>query len=147
MASSISTASIPTYLNGITIIYFEAGLANPLDQWGVKFFLKGVNEVLGKPLKRKLSITVKDMYANLEMSDSKNVAFWAAVIICSLLHLSSEVYLGSSLSYLATCLHVADAAISGRGVLLSILHTNTIQTHYRIFTKCQQFRKQAWLGS
>ncbi len=119
------------------MIHLEAGLKNPLEQWGVKCILKGINRLLGRPPKRKLPITIElmeKMYKKLDMCQGDDIAFWAAATTAffAMLRKSTLVPKSTAPADTAKALSVGDIKECSKGVLLSIRHTKTLQSHDRV---------------
>lgn len=59
LARTLSSRSIPSYMNVIRILNIEAGFINPLeDNWKAKMVQKGISHTLGSPVTQKLAISI-----------------------------------------------------------------------------------------
>jgi hypothetical protein len=84
LARTLSSSSVPAYMNVVRLMHLEAGYPNPLcDNWELASLQRGISRLLGKPPKQKSPITVHillGLYSTLE-STASDSAFWAACLI------------------------------------------------------------------
>ena len=79
LARTLSSSSIPAYLNVVRLMHIEAGFPNPLhDNWELSSMQRGISRLLGRPPKQKSPITVKillDLLSTIE-NHSADYSFW-----------------------------------------------------------------------
>jgi integrase len=139
LARTLSSNSVPAYMNVVRLMHVEAGFANPLvNNWEVTSTQKGISRLLGKPPKQKAPITIKillDLYKTLS-GHPEDSAFWAACLVAyygflrksTLLPVSETVALGK---YIARA-DLVDLTLSSFSI--HIRQSKTIQFGQRLLT-------------
>lgn len=85
LARTLSTSSIPNYLNVIRLLHLQYGYPNPLEGPLFKhqktLLIRGIKKVNGESLSQKLPITPEVLYkmqCHLNLASSFHATFWAA---------------------------------------------------------------------
>ena len=139
LSRSLSSSSIPGYMNVIRIIHLEAGYTNPLDKnWELKLLHRGILRLLGVPPKQKLPISVEML---LKMSRAianhpADYAFWAACLIAFFGFMRKSTLIPSTDAwslgkYIARC-DVSCFTLSS--FLITVKNSKTIQFGQRVHT-------------
>ena len=84
LARSLSSSSIPGYMNIVRLMHLDAGFANPLDgNWELKMVYKGISRLLGVPPKQKSPMTPTILLLLHRSLDDSNLdhAFWCACLL------------------------------------------------------------------
>jgi hypothetical protein len=139
LSRSLSSNSIPGYMNVIRIIHLEAGYENPLERnWELKLLHRGIARLIGVPPKQKLPISVEILVkiSRTLTNLPSDIAFWAACLV---------VFFGFMRK--STLLPFPDALAMGKFIsrgdisnftlssfLVSVKHSKTIQFGQRIHT-------------
>lgn len=139
LARTLSSNSIPGYLNVIRILHLESGYKNPLDEnWEAKQVQKGIARSIGSPTKQKTPITVQillDMHKALTSSPFDR-AFWSACLLAFFGFLRRSTLLPMSKVLVANKYisrgDVTQVCLSS--FLLSIKASKTIQFGQKILT-------------
>ena len=133
LARSLSSNSIPGYLNIVKLMHLEQGLDNPLDNWQLRAITKGIKRTIGRPPKQKLPITVDLLhciYRHLNPEDSLHIAFWASCLVAFFAFLRKSTLLPKSQAVkdIVKSLCIKDISIKEKSMFsLHIRHTKTIQ--------------------
>lgn len=139
LARSLSTSSIPSYMNIVRLMHLEAGFKNPLENWELSMIHKGIQRKLGKPQQQKLPITpdiLLMLRSTLNLDQSKDRTFWCACIIGFLGFFRKSTLLPKCHSSRNESLLLRDININEDGNLLfvTVRHTKTIQFGQRVLT-------------
>jgi integrase len=139
LARTLSSSSIPGYLNVVRIMHLEAGFKNPLqDNWELSSVQRGISRLLGKPPKQKSPITVAillDLFRTVEVH-AADTAFWAACLVAFFGFLRKSTLLPSNDMFLLGKFisrgDIADLTLSSFNLV--IRQSKTIQFGQRVLT-------------
>lgn len=85
LSEDLQFSSIAKYLNIIRLLHKEAGLPNPLlENFSLDCLLKGIKRDKGSNINRKLPILPEHLVSfkkHLNLSDIKDIMFWAACLL------------------------------------------------------------------
>ena len=138
LARSLKPASIPNYLNIISLLHKEFNLPNPLDHnWPLQSLLTGIKRVKGQPPSQKLPITPELLFrihAMLNLRSSFDASFWAICLVSFFGMLrKSHLLVSSARSFdPSQQLLNSDLEIFPWGALLTLRWSKTIQFRERV---------------
>ncbi|XP_078360978.1 uncharacterized protein LOC144645323 [Oculina patagonica] len=138
LARSLKPASIPTYLNIISILHKEFNLPNPLaNNWPLNSLLTGIKRVKGQPPSQKLPISpdlLLRIHSRLNLRSSFDASFWAICLVSFFGMLRKSHFLASSASSFdpSQQLILSDLEMFPWGVLITLRWSKTIQFRERV---------------
>ena len=88
LARTLSTRSIPNYLNVVRLLHLQYGYPNPLEDPLFKhqktLLMRGIKRINGERVTQKLPITpdvLHKMQCHLHLDSSFDATFWAACLV------------------------------------------------------------------
>jgi hypothetical protein len=145
LSRSLKPSSLPCYLNVVRILHVHSGFDKPfLNNFEISLIKRGVSRALGAPPVQKRPITLDLLHLillRLDMSEARDISFWAACLVCffGLLHKGSllpESHLDCS-----RCVLRSDVIMRAENFILKVRHTKTAQLAQRIiiipFVSCE----------
>lgn len=132
-------STVQQYVNIIRILHLELGYSNPLkDNFPVKLVLSGLKRGKGQSQSFKLPINPHDLIkfrGLLNMDSLADCRFWAAAILCfyGLFRISNVTVISGTKVAQSHSVRRKDVDVVGRGCVITVMGTKTIQFRERSF--------------
>ena len=140
LARTLSTNSIPNYLNVVRLLHFQFGCPNPLEEPLFKhqktLLLRGIKRINGASISQKLPITPDVLYkilAVLNLNSSIDATFWAACLVAFFSFFRKSNLLPASTAAFDPHRHLrnCDVRLYPWGIILVVRWSKTIQYRNR----------------
>ena len=136
LARTLSTRSIPNYLNVVRLLHLQYGYPNPLEDPLFKhqktLLMRGIKRINGERVTQKLPITpdvLHKMQCHLHLDSSFDATFWAACLVAFFSFFRKSNLLPPSTTEFDTKRHLrqCDVRLFPWGIILVVRWSKTIQ--------------------
>ena len=136
LARTLSTRSIPNYLNVVRLLHLQYGYPNPLEDPLFKHqktpLMRGIKRINGERVTQKLLITpdvLHKMQYHLHLDSSFDATFWVACLVAFFSFFRKSNLLPLSITEFDTKRHLrkCDVRLFLWGILLVVSRSKTIQ--------------------